>query len=159
MKPWLVGLSAVATANSGFMFTGWIGYTYAVGLSSIWLMFGWLAGDVMISFLLHSRLRLATEKTGEVSYAGVLSHWHGLRNGVLQRVIGAISLVFMMAYAGAQLVAGSKVLYVLLGWRRDRLGFGDVILLRGWYSRLYLDGRGAIHCDGNSHESASDRGN
>ena len=116
IKPWLVGLSAVATANSGFMFTGWIGYTYAVGLSSIWLMVGWLAGDVTISFLVHSRLRLATEKTGEISYAGVLSHWHGLRNGVLQRVIGAISLVFMMAYAGAQLVAGSKALYVLLGW-------------------------------------------
>ena len=33
---WLAGLSAVATNNSGFMFIGMIGLTYATGLSSIW---------------------------------------------------------------------------------------------------------------------------
>ena len=116
IKPWLVGLSAVATSNSGFMFTGWIGYAYGVGLSSIWILVGFFTGDVMASFLVHSRLRSATERTGEVSYAGVLSYWHGTRNGVLQRVIGGISLVFMMAYAGAQLVAGGKALHVLFEW-------------------------------------------
>ena len=116
VKPWLVGLSAVATANSGFMFTGWIGYTYGVGLSSIWVMFGFFAGDFLASLLVHSRLRSATARTGEVSYAGVLSSWHGLRNPVLQRIIGAISLIFLMAYGGAQLVAGGKALHVLFEW-------------------------------------------
>ncbi len=33
---WLAGLSAVATNNSGFMFIGMIGLTYAAGLNSIW---------------------------------------------------------------------------------------------------------------------------
>ena len=116
VSPWLVGLSAVATKNSGFMFTGWIGYAYGVGLSSIWVISGLFMGDFLASFLVHSRLRAATEGTGEVSYAGVLSYWHELRNSVLQRVIGAISLVFLMAYAGAQLVAGGKALHVLFEW-------------------------------------------
>ncbi len=44
---WLAGLSAVATSNSGFMFIGMIGMTYTTGLSSIWLMIGWIAGDVL----------------------------------------------------------------------------------------------------------------
>ena len=41
---------------------------------------------------------------------------HDQSNGVLQRVIGGISLVFYDAYAGAQLVAGGKALHVLFEW-------------------------------------------
>ena len=35
VPPWLAALSAVATNNSGFMFIGLIGMTYATGLSSV----------------------------------------------------------------------------------------------------------------------------
>jgi sodium/proline symporter len=40
VPPSLVGLSAVATNNSGYMFIGVIGYTYATGLASVWMMAG-----------------------------------------------------------------------------------------------------------------------
>lgn len=116
VKPWLVGLSAVATNNSGYMFIGVIGYTYVTGLASIWLMIGWIAGDFLASMFVHARLRSATEKFDEVSYAGVLSHWSGAENSSLQRVMGLISLVFLLAYASAQLVAGSKALQVIFDW-------------------------------------------
>lgn len=117
ISPTLVGLSAVATNNSGYMFIGVIGYTYVTGLASIWLMLGWIVGDFLASTFVHRRLRTATELSGEVSYAGVLSNWYN--NGKqdnLQRVIGLISLVFLLAYASAQLVAGGKALHVLFDW-------------------------------------------
>ena len=116
VRPWLVGLSAVATNNSGYMFIGVIGYTYVTGLAAIWLMIGWILGDFLGSMFVHARLRQATATSGEVSYAGVLSHWYGSDNARLQRLIGLLSLVFLLAYASAQLVAGSKALQVLLGW-------------------------------------------
>ena len=116
VSPFLVGLSAVATNNSGFMFIGVIGYTYVTGLASIWLMFGWIVGDFLSSTFIHSRLRIATQKTGEASFAGVLSRWNGGQSRLLQAVIGAIALIFMLAYASAQLVAGGKALHVLLDW-------------------------------------------
>ncbi len=116
IPPSLVGLSAVATNNSGYMFIGVIGYTYATGLASIWLMAGWILGDFLGSIFIHRRLREATQRTGEVSFAGVLSKWSGKPNIVLQRIIAVISLVFLLAYASAQLVAGSKALHVLFGW-------------------------------------------
>jgi len=116
LAPSLVGLSAVATNNSGYMFIGVIGYIYITGLASIWLMLGWIAGDVLASTFVHARLRKATEQTDQVSYAGILSHWNGKSNKSLQRFIALISLVFLLAYASAQLVAGSKALHVLLGW-------------------------------------------
>jgi Na+/proline symporter len=46
----------------------------------------------------------------------VLSHWHGENSAALQRLIGVISLLFLLTYAAAQLVAGGKALHVLLGW-------------------------------------------
>lgn len=117
ISPAMVGLSAVATNNSGYMFIGVIGYTYATGLASIWLMLGWIIGDFLASTFVHRRLRTATELSGEVSYAGVLSNWYS--NGKqdnLQRIIGLISLIFLLAYASAQLVAGAKALHVLFDW-------------------------------------------
>ncbi|MGK0440309.1 MAG: SSS family transporter [Pseudohongiellaceae bacterium] len=116
VRPWLVGLSAVATNNSGYMFIGVIGYTYATGLASIWLMIGWIAGDFLASLYVHQRLRQATEDSGEISYAGVLSHWHGQNFTAIQRLIGIITLFFLLTYAAAQLVAGGKTLHVLLDW-------------------------------------------
>ena len=116
VKPWLVGLSAVATNNSGYMFIGVIGYTYATGFPAFWLMFGWIAGDFLGSLFVHARLCSATARTGEVSYAGVLANWYGPSHNRLQRIIGGVSLLFLLAYASAQLVAGSKALHVLFGW-------------------------------------------
>src|SRR5690606_22683908 len=116
VSPWLVGLSAVATNNSGYMFIGVIGYTYATGLAAIWLMIGWIAGDFIASMLIHKQLRRATERTGEVSFAGVLANWHGGRMLAVQRIGALVALVFLLAYAAAQLVAGSKALHALLDW-------------------------------------------
>lgn len=116
VHPLLVGLSAVATNNSGYMFIGVIGYTYVTGLASIWLMIGWIAGDFIASLYVHARLRRATSESGEVSYAGVLSNWYGQKHSSVQRLIGIISLLFLLTYASAQLVAGGKALHVLLGW-------------------------------------------
>ncbi len=116
VKPWLVGLSAIATNNSGYMFIGLIGYTYATGLAAIWLMIGWICGDFLASLFVHKRLREATSDSNEVSYAGVLSRWNGKPQPALQRVIGLISIAFLLVYASAQLVAGSKALHVLLDW-------------------------------------------
>ncbi len=124
VQPFLVGLSAVATNNSGYMFVGLMGYVYAVGLQSIWLMVGWIAGDFIASTFVHHRLKAATLRSGEISYAGVLSNWYGRKSEGnsssdnpqlnLQRVIGILSLLFLLAYAAAQLVAGAKALQVLL---------------------------------------------
>lgn len=116
VKPWLVGLSAVATNNSGYMFIGVIGYTYVTGLASIWLMIGWISGDFLASLYVHNRLRLATGSSREVSYSGTLANWYGQQFTTLQRLIGVISLAFLLTYAAAQLVAGSKALHVLLDW-------------------------------------------
>jgi len=116
IKPWLAGLSAIATSNSGFMFVGMIGYTYFYGLSSIWLMFGYIFGDYIVSTVTHKKLRVMTEKTGALSFGGIISKWFGTDYRRLRFWIGLITLLFLGAYAAAQFQAGSKALHVLFGW-------------------------------------------
>ena len=114
ISPWAVGLSGVATNNSGYMFIGMVGYTYAVGLAAIWVGIGLIVGDFLTSLVVHRRFRQATEDTQAVSYAGVLSAWHGTRYKKLQFLIGLISLIFLLAYAGAQLSASNKLFQVIV---------------------------------------------
>ena len=116
VAPWLVGLSAVATNNSGYMFIGVIGYTHAVGLPSIWLMVGWIVGDVMASSIVHRKLRVATERSHAETFAGILSRWQGTDFRIYRRLAAIVSLIFLGSYAAAQLSAGSKALTVLFGW-------------------------------------------
>lgn len=116
VKPWLAGLSAVATNNSGYMFIGMIGFTYTFGWSSVWLMFGWIVGDVIASYLIMRKLRNACNHTGIESFGGILSLWYGKPYPWLRRVSGLLVVIFLGAYAAAQLKAGGKALHVLLGW-------------------------------------------
>ena len=116
VKPWLVALSAIATYNSGYMFVGQIGYTYMYGLSSIWLMIGWIVGDFLASLFIHKKLRTVSEDQSALTYAGVLSKWFGENLPVARIVGGIITLLFLGAYAAAQLTAGGKALHVLFHW-------------------------------------------
>jgi len=113
---WLAGLSAVATNNSGYMFIGMIGLTYSTGLSSIWLMLGWIAGDLAASLLIMKKLREASEVEDVHSFGGLLAQWHGTDFALLRRASGLLTVLFLGAYAAAQFTAGSKALHVLFGW-------------------------------------------
>ena len=116
VKPWLAALSAVATNNSGYMFIGMIGFTYVVGLASVWLLVGWIVGDFISSTFIHKYLRTQTEQKKAVSYASLISRISD-DNQVWVRVIGGvITVLFLGIYAAAQLKAGSKALHVLFGW-------------------------------------------
>lgn len=116
--PALTGLSAVATNNSGYMFIGVIGYTYAVGLASIWLMVGWIAGDFLASLIVHRRLRMATARTGEASFGAVIARWSGFDMPLWRKLAAIVTIIFLGSYAAAQIAAGGKALEGVLGWDR-----------------------------------------
>ncbi|MEZ5691446.1 MAG: sodium/proline symporter [Rickettsiales bacterium] len=130
VKPWLVGISAVATNNSGFMFIAMIGYTYASGLSSIWVILPWIFGDFLASLFIHKRLRVATGKRHITTFSGLLSDWSGRDYTMVRKISAVIIILFLGTYAAAQLSAGSKALHVLFGWNYS-IGaiIGSVIVL------------------------------
>ncbi|NER32736.1 MAG: sodium/proline symporter [Oscillatoria sp. SIO1A7] len=112
---WLTALSAFATAHSGFMFVGMIGYTYKVGISAAWLPIGWVIGDSMAWFFVYKRLRVASEESSSETIGAFLAN-NQKNNRSIAIVSALVTLVFLGTYAAAQLVAGSKALHVLFGW-------------------------------------------
>lgn len=115
--PWLTALSAVATNNSGFMFVGLIGATYAGGLSAMWIMVGWVLGDWVAWFFVHRPLRERSEANGALSFPAFLAiDDRGVKHAGVALVASLVIVVFLGAYAAAQLNAGSKALHVLFGW-------------------------------------------
>ncbi|HZW59789.1 MAG TPA: sodium/proline symporter [Woeseiaceae bacterium] len=116
VSPWLAGLSAVATNNSGYMFIGVIGFTYAKGMAAVWLMLGWLLGDFLGSLFIHRQLRNFTETTNEASFAAVLARWHGEEFRVWRVLAAVVMILFLGAYSAAQISAGGKALQGVLGW-------------------------------------------
>lgn len=114
MPPWLVGLSAVATNNSGYMFIGLIGYTYTVGLQSIWLMVGWITGDLIASLIAHERLRDEAHEQDAKGIISVLTRWGGQNRRAWQVAASLVSVLFLSVYSASQIAAGGKALQGLL---------------------------------------------
>jgi len=77
VRPWLVGLSAMATNNSGYLFIGAIGYTYASGLESLWVMFAWMAGDFVASMFIHKKMRDVAHRRNSLSFGSLVATWDG----------------------------------------------------------------------------------
>ena len=114
VNPWLTGLSAFATAHSGGMFISTIGWTYSVGISSVWLLVGWFLGDYLAWFFVHKPLRVISESTNSETIGAFLGQKKGY--SAIAAVSAIITLAFLGAYAAAQLLAGSKALHVVFGW-------------------------------------------
>ena len=116
VSPWLTALSAAATNNSGYMFIGLIGFTYTVGISSMWLMVGWIGGDYLAWRFVHERVRRRSQEEGCLTIPSFLGNGLAGRGAAVIRLSALITLVFLGLYAAAQLKAGSKALHVLFGW-------------------------------------------
>ena len=131
VKPWLAAISAIATSNSGYMFIGQIGFTYVYGLQSIWLMFGLIFGDLISSLFVHKNLRKKSQELKVVSFANLVSKWHGKNYKYVQLFGGIIILIFLSTYAAAQLNAGSKSMHILFGldYRLGAVIGGIIVLL------------------------------
>ena len=115
VNPWLTGLSAFATAHSGGMFISTIGWTYTVGISSVWLLVGWFVGDYLAWFVVHKPLRIVSESTDSETIGAFLAQ-KPKGYSAIAAVSALITIAFLGAYAAAQLLAGSKALHVIFGW-------------------------------------------
>lgn len=114
VPPWLAALSAVATNNSGYMFIGQIGLTYAIGISSLWLAVGWIVGDALVWWRVHRSVRELSAEEGALSVPTLLGGRARSRSVIV--VTALLVLVFLGTYAAAQLQAGAKAMHAVLGW-------------------------------------------
>lgn len=133
VKPWAVALSTLSTAQSGFLWLGMVGMAYSAGLQSLWMLFGWLAGDYLIwRFGILKRVRARSEERGATTLASFLGPQQkaGGRRHPVVLLWGLAIFILLAAYASAQLTTGAKVLKELYGWELlSGLGLTAVIVM------------------------------
>lgn len=116
VNPWMTALSAVATNNSGFMFIGLIGYTYRNGISAVWMMVGWILGDLTGWLLVHTRVRRVSEEMNVSTIPGLMGTYEDRVSRPVIAVAGMLTFILLGVYSAAQLKAGSTALHTLFGW-------------------------------------------
>ena len=113
MHPALAALSAVSTWNSGYMFIGFIGFTYTMGYSIIWIGLGSMIGQIVAWVWLYKFIQQSAKERDVRSLSSLVSNVTGSPEAKLAAVL---SVLFLAVYAAAQLTSGGKALYVILGW-------------------------------------------
>ena len=113
MHPALAALSAVSTWNSGYMFIGFIGFIYLMGYSAIWIGVVSTIGQLVAWAWLYKFIQKEGNERGLRSLSSLVSEKVGAPEAKLAAVL---SVFFLSIYAAAQLTAGGKALFVMLGW-------------------------------------------
>ena len=113
MHPALAALSAVSTWNSGYMFIGFIGFTYAVGYSAIWIGLASTVGQVLAWIWLYKYIQEEANERGVRSLSSLVASVAGAPEAKLAAIL---SVVFLSVYAAAQLTSGGKALFAMMGW-------------------------------------------
>ncbi|MDP6899797.1 MAG: sodium/proline symporter [Candidatus Thalassarchaeaceae archaeon] len=113
MHPALAALSAVSTWNSGYMFIGFIGFTYMMGYSVIWLGLVSTIGQVLAWVWLYKFIQEEGNERGLRSLSSLVAEKAGAPEA---KLAAALSVLFLSIYAAAQLTSGGKALYVMMGW-------------------------------------------
>ncbi|KAA0445763.1 MAG: sodium/proline symporter [Candidatus Thioglobus sp.] len=113
---WQTILSTLASAYSGFMYIGLIGYTYSKGVSGLWLMAAWMVGEFFIIRYIPEKISTATHDKNLLNYNSLLSNYWGNDKVIIKKVAAIITLVFLSIYAAAQFDAAGKAMNILLGW-------------------------------------------
>jgi len=116
LNRWLIGLSAGATANSGFIVTGAVGLGYLYGVQWLLLPLSWLIGDLVFWRLFPQRINNFGRKNNAVTLTEILRS--GLSNG-WSRAISIVSAIVIIiglgGYTAAQWIAGQKFLLGAFG--------------------------------------------
>ena len=151
LNRWLVGLSAGATANSGFVVTAAVGLGYSFGAQWLLLPLSWLLGDVIFWLVFPQRINATGRAIKATTMTDVIVD--GMRPRLkagLKRTIAVLILVCLGGYVSAQWLAGQKFLGGAFGFDGvvSLLAFAALIVIYtaigGFRGSVYVDSMQAI---------------
>jgi Na+/proline symporter len=146
LNRWLVGLSAGATANSGFVVTGAVGLGYSFGAQWLLLPLSWLIGDLLFWLLFPNRINATGRAINATTMTDlIVDGMKPRQQASLKRTIGVLVLLCLGGYVSAQWLAGQKFLQGAFG-----IGSGLSLLVFASLIVIYtaIGGfRGSVYAD------------
>lgn len=109
--PWLTALSASASAESGWVTVGLVGFAFTSGVSAFWVVPGTVLAFAINWFVLAPRINKASGNE-VMTIPGLLTHrFEQSRVTTAIRIVGGLIIVVMLtAYVSAQFNAAGKMM-------------------------------------------------
>ncbi|MFC4557910.1 sodium/proline symporter [Virgibacillus kekensis] len=108
--PWATAISAGATDTSGWIFIGAAGASYISGISTMWMLPGFIIGYLLNWFVVGPRLRKEGKELGALSIPDYFSLKLDDGKNILKIVSSLVIIIFFVASMASQLTAAGKTL-------------------------------------------------
>lgn len=151
LNRWLLGLSAGATANSGFVVTAAVGLGYAYGAQWLLLPLSWFLGDLLFWTFFPQRINAIGRTVRATTMTDVIVHGMKPRQQAgLKRSVSVLVILCLGGYVSAQWLAGQKFLHGAFGFdgTASLLAFAALIVIYtaigGFRGSVYVDSMQAI---------------
>ena len=109
LGPWVAGLSAAASAESGWVPLGLVGFAYKTGIGALWVVPGTVVAFLFNWFVLGPKLRQASIDRESLTVVDVIASRYTAKWATWIRLVGiAIVLSMLTAYVASQLNAAGK---------------------------------------------------
>jgi Na+/pantothenate symporter len=151
LNRWLVGLSAGATANSGFVVTAAVGLGYSFGAQWLLLPLSWFLGDLLFWTFFPQRINATGRTVKAATMTDVIVDGMKARpQSGFKRSISVLVVLCLGAYISAQWLAGEKFLHGAFGFDGvvSLLTFAALIVvytaIGGFRGSVYVDSMQAI---------------
>ncbi|MFY0762453.1 sodium/proline symporter [Metabacillus dongyingensis] len=114
--PLATAISAGASDTSGWIFIGAVGYAYVAGISTMWMLPGFVAGYLLNWFVVAPRFRRSGEELGALSLPDYFGKRFRDPKNLLKISAGIIIAFFFIAYMASQLTAAGKALSAIVSY-------------------------------------------
>lgn len=118
---YFIGLSAGATANSGWIMIGAVGVAYSQGISALLLTIAYLLGDLTFWMLFPGRINKISIERNSQTVPELIGSSLGQRQGkrIIILIAALLTVIFIGAYTVAQFAAAGKTLEVFFGLKPE----------------------------------------
>lgn len=114
---WVAGLSSAASAESGWVTLGLVGYAFTTGVAALWVVPGTVLAFAFNWFVLAPRLRRQAGNCEAITLTDVLvSTYRGSVVTAIRLVSIMVILAMLVAYCAAQFSAAGKMFSATFGW-------------------------------------------
>jgi len=114
---WVAGLSSAASAESGWVTLGLVGFAFTNGVSAYWVVPGTVAAFLFNWFVLGPRLHRLAQEHRALTVPDVLAcQFQGPLAAAIRLISVAVLLTMLTAYAAAQFNSAGKMFAATFGW-------------------------------------------
>lgn len=131
LNAWTASLSAQASDMSAWLLLGLPGLAYAMGLGTIWVAIGIMAGTLFNWQYIAARLRRFTELTDSITISDFFAARYEDDSHILRVISAVVIIVFFIINISAELVASGKLLNASFGLDYNLgliIGVGIIVL-------------------------------